>query len=155
MNGGNGVKISLSVSDESYEEVRNFLEERNFVICDDAPYILLQKDIYPEHIGAKDKRGEKSMIPVSDIVTIESYGHTIEIHTLSDIFTTSERLYQLEKMLDPNRFLRVSNSVIISRTQVARITPTLSMKFILKMKDGSHVDVTRGYYNKFRDAFGI
>ena len=64
-------------------------------------------------------------------------------------------MYQLESLLDPREFLRVSKSVIISRKHVRKIRPSLSMKFILTMSDGTLVDVTRTYYSDFRRFFGI
>lgn len=149
------MKIALSVSDDSLEEITKFLTENGIEIDDDAEYVLLQKDKYPGHITVRDSEGERNVLPVSDIVTIESYGHTVELHTMEKVFTTTERLYQLEKALDPQKFLRVSNSVIIARSQIKEISPTFSMKFILKMKNGSRVDVTRSYYSKFREFFGI
>ena len=149
------MKIRLSVSDESYEEVKSFFESHGVEIDNEAPYILLQKDKHPAHIPARDEDGNKVMISVEDIVTIESYGHTVEIHTGKAVYTTSERLYQLENNLDPQKFLRVSNSVIIAGSQVKEISPTLSMKFILRMKNGERVDVTRSYNGKFKEFFGI
>ncbi len=149
------MKISLSVSDECEQELRTLLTGFGIEISDDAEFILLQKDKYPGHINSRDEEGEKAVISVDDIITIESYGHTVELHTMNGVFKTSERLYQLEKILDPQKFLRVSNSVIISRSQVREISPTFSMKFILKMKNGTRVDVTRGYYTRFKEFFGI
>lgn len=149
------MKIALSVSDESLEEVTCFLKEKGIEIDDDAEFVLLQKDKFAGHIAVRDSEGERNVIPVSEIVTIESYGHTVELHTADKVFTTTERLYQLEKSLDPQKFLRVSNSVIIARSQVKEISPTFSMKFILKMKNGSRVDVTRSYYSRFKEFFGI
>ena len=66
-----------------------------------------------------------------------------------------DRLYKIFNQLDPEKFLRISNSVVISRRSVVKITPTLSMKFILTMSDGKNVDVTRSYYYIFKENFGI
>jgi len=149
------LKIRLSVSDENYDEIRRFLEERDIEIDDEAELVLLQKDQFPGHISVKDSRGDKKMIAVEDIVTIESYGRTIEIHTTEELFTTSERLYRLEAMLDPDEFLRVSNSVIIAADQIKEIIPAFHMRFTLKMKNGAKVDVTRNYYKKFKEFYGF
>ena len=58
-------------------------------------------------------------------------------------------------ILDNTKFIRVSNCAIIARLHVKRIKPSISMKFILTMSDGSLVDVTRSYYSSFKDFFGI
>ncbi len=149
------MKIRLSVSDESYDEVKAFLEAREIEIDDDADYILLQRDKFPEHISVKDDRGTRLMISADDIIFIESCGRTMEIHTADAVYTSSERLYQLGNMLDPEKFLRISNSVIISVGQIKQIIPTFHMKFILQMKNNVKVDVTRNYYKAFKQFFGI
>ena len=64
-------------------------------------------------------------------------------------------MYQLEAQLDPREFLRVSKSVIISRRHVKQIRPSLSMKYVLTLTDGTLVDVTRSYYSDFRRFFNI
>lgn len=149
------MKIKLAVSEESYAEVKRFLEEKGIETDEEADYILQERDRYPAHLSVRDRRGERRMIAVEDIVMIESYGRTMELHTAGETFTSSDRLYQLENMLDPHRFLRVSHSVIVAVGQIKEIVPTFHMKFILKMAGGARVDVTRNYYKKFKDYFGI
>ena len=94
-------------------------------------------------------------ISADEIISIESLGHDIMIHTKRGEFKADERLYQLERMLNPEQFLRISNSVIVARHQISRITPVLSSKFILTLSNGKNVDVTRSYYYIFKDYFGI
>ena len=92
---------------------------------------------------------------VEDIVLIEAFGHSLEVHSKSNSYQLTERLYKVLDMLDPNQFLRISNSVVIARNKVKSISPTLSMKFILTMINGKKVDVTRSYYYIFKEYFGI
>lgn len=150
------MKIRLAVGDEDYEEIASYLRAHGIEIDDDAELVLTQKDKYASHLSARDPQtGERLHISVAEIVYIESFGHTVEIHTRDAVLETTDRLYQLTALLDPGRFLRVSNSVIIAKRCVKRINPALSMKFTLIMSDGSRIDVTRSYYNIFKDAFNI
>lgn len=150
------MRVRLLVGDGSYAEIKAELESLGIEIDDDAELILTEKDKYAGFIPAKvSGTGEKLHIAVDEIIYIESFGHTVEIHTDGGVFETTDRLYQLVSALDPDKFLRVSNSVIIARRRVRRINPALSMKFTLIMSDGSRVDVTRSYYNIFKDAFNI
>ncbi len=149
------MRMRLSVSDEKYDEVKAFLEEKGIEIHDEAEYVLTESNQYPGHIAVRDSRGAKLMIAVKDIIIIESYGHTMEITASGEVYKSSERLYQLMNMLDPAKFLRVSNSVIISVSQIRQIIPTFHMKFILLMNNGIQVDVTRNYYKSFKQFFGI
>ncbi|MBQ9907854.1 MAG: LytTR family transcriptional regulator [Oscillospiraceae bacterium] len=67
----------------------------------------------------------------------------------------SDPLRRLDEMLDPQEFIRVSNSAIISINHIKSIRPSLSQKFVLTMSDGARVDVTRSYYYIFKDTLGI
>ena len=70
-------------------------------------------------------------------------------------YTTTFRVYELEKKLPDELFIRISNSVIINRNAIKRVTPALSQKFYLTLKNGDKVDVTRTYYCRFKDYYGI
>ena len=149
------MKIKLAVSDERLPELTEALTRAGFELDDGADLVILERDRYVSHLAVRDASGGRVHLAVEDVVFLESFGHTVTVHCLDGTFQTSDRLYQLALMLDPKRFLRISNSVIIQRSQVKRIQPSLSMKFILLMADGSRVDVTRTYYNGFKEFFGI
>ena len=150
------MKIKLAISDESYEEVKEFLLSKGIEIDDEADFELIQRDKYAGHMTVRNtKTAEKVHISVNDVILIESYGHTVEVVTSEGTYVTSDRLYQLANILDPDKFIRVSNSVIISKRKIKQIRPSLSMKFVLTMENDRKIDVTRSYYNSFKEAFNI
>ena len=149
------MKIKLAVSDERLPELTEALTRAGFELDDAAELVILERDRYLSHLAVRDDSGGRVHLAVEEIVFLESFGHTVTVHCLDGTYQTSDRLYQLCMMLDPKRFLRISNSVIIQRSQVRQIGPSLSMKFVLLMADGSKVDVTRTYYNSFKEFFGI
>ena len=150
------MKIKLAISDESYEEVKEFLLSKGIEIDDEADFELIQRDKYSGHMTVRNtKTAEKVHISVDEIILIESYGHTVEVVTSEGTYVTSDRLYQLVNTLDPDKFIRVSNSVIISKRKIKQIRPSLSMKFVLTMENDRKIDVTRSYYNSFKEAFNI
>ena len=150
------MKIRLNVSDKKYAELEKQLIAAGFEIDDEAELILIEKEQYSSFVAAKNKRGEKLKLKAEDIVFIESFGHDVIIHSTDrETYFAYDRLYQLCTMLDKEKFIRVSNCAIISKPHVKKIKPTLSMKFILTMSNESLVDVTRSYYNSFKEFFGI
>ena len=150
------MKIKLAISDESYEEVKEFLLSKGIEVDDEADFELIQRDKYAGHMTVRNtKTAEKVHISVDEIILIESYGHTVEVVTSEGTYVTSDRLYQLVNTLDPDKFIRVSNSVIISKRKIKQIRPSLSMKFVLTMENDRKIDVTRSYYNSFKEAFNI
>ncbi len=150
------MKIRLNVSDERYAELEKKLLDAGFEIDDEAELMIIEKEQYSSFIAVKNKNGEKLRLKAEEIVFIESFGHDVVIHSADgETYFAYDRLYQLCTILDKDKFLRVSNCAIISRYHVKKIKPTLSMKFILTMSNGSLVDVTRSYYNSFKEFFGI
>ena len=150
------MKIQINVSDEKYAEIERLLLSAGFEIDDDSDFIISEKNRFLPYIIVKNQKGEKVKLMTDDIVFIESFGHSVEIHsTDGNSYNSSDRLYQFTSILDNSKFLRVSNCAIISKAHVKKIKPSLSMKFILTMSDGSLVDVTRSYYNIFKEFFGI
>ena len=149
------MKVKLLINENRIAEITEKLTSLGIEIDDEAEFVLMEQNKFISHLPAKDEKGERYSVPVEDIVYLESYSHNVEIHTTDACYKSGERLYQLYNMLDPQKFLRISNSVIISRNHVKKIKPALSMKFVLTLSDGTLVDVTRSYYNIFKEFFNI
>ena len=150
------MKVKLIVSTERYDEIKRALTERGIEIDDNADLVLSENNRFPDNLIVKDvAKNERVVLPVEDIAYIETYGHTVEVHTKGETFQATDRLYKIVNQLDPEKFLRISNSVVISKSKVKQISTTLSMKFVLTMVNGKKVDVTRSYYYIFKDRFGI
>lgn len=150
------MKIQLAVSKERYDEVKAALESRGIFVDDTADLVLSERNRFVDSLTVKDENSNVHMIlPAEKIVLIETYGHTVEVQTETNTYQAFDRLYKIASLLDPIDFLRISNSVIIAKKKVRKITPALSMKFTLTMSNGKTVDVTRSYYYIFKETFGI
>ena len=151
------MKIRLAVREEDYDRIARELTDRGIELDDASPLVLTQQDGYVSHLAVREPgdEGGRLHIETDRIVTIEAYGHTVEVWTVETVYRTGDRLYQLQAVLDPGLFIRVSNSVIVNRRQIREIRPTFSQKFLLTMKNGRRVDVTRSYYAAFKKAIGI
>ncbi len=149
------MKIRLEVSEEKYEEVSREFMKAGFVIDDEASFVLSERGVPMMFINARDEKGDRVKVKADDVVFIESYGHNVDIHTEDATFACQSPLGKLMERLDPGKFIRISNSVIISRRHVRKIRPSLYMKFVLELSDGTIVDVTRNYYGAFREFFNV
>ena len=149
------VKIKLNIEGDRREAVRQELNAHDIEVDESSDLILSEARSFAAYLAVKNEKGERLRISCADIVMIESFGHDVEVHTTDGTYAAVHRLYQLDEMLEKTSFFRVSNSVIISRRFVKKIRPSLSMKFILTMEDGTLVDVTRSYYASFKTFFGI
>ncbi|MBQ5311582.1 MAG: LytTR family transcriptional regulator [Oscillospiraceae bacterium] len=148
------MKIRLMVSEERYGAVYRELTEKGFEIDDSADLILVENNVYVKHLIGK--QGEEMFrLDVKDITHIESFAHDVIAYTHGGEYRLNERLRRLEEILDPDDFIRVSNSAIVAASHIKSIRPALSQKFVLTLSDGSKVDVTRTYYYIFKEYLGI
>lgn len=150
------MKVKLALSKERYGEIKEILINHGIEIDDDAELVLSENNRFLDNLIVKDiKNNERVILSVDDIVYIEAFGHNVEVHTKDNTYQSTDRLYKIMNQLNPDKFLRISNSVVIQKDKVKRISSTLSMKFILTMINDKKVDVTRSYYHIFKDSFGI
>lgn len=151
---GEILKIKLMVSEEKYAEISSMLTEKGFEIDNNADFCFYEKDVYAKYIIGR-KNGELYRIKTEDITYIESLSKDVIAHSDGEEYKLGERLVRLQGILNPDEFIRISNSVIVSVNHVRGIKPALSQKYTLTLSDGSKVDVTRSYYLLFKEFFGI
>ena len=150
------MKVKLEVSRERLAEVREMLRDHGIETDDEAELVLMERSRPADVLTVREPgSGAYNVLRAEEIILMESFGHTVEVHTAHGVYQVTEPLYKLAALLGPDQFLRVSNSVVVAKGKVRRIAPTLSMKFVLTMEGGRTVDVTRSYYYIFKDAFGI
>ena len=149
------MKIRLQLTKAHYEPVRRELEGAGIGIDDEAPYVLTEAESPGVFLAVRTAEGDRMRVPAAEIIFIASYGHNVDVHAKSGVYASSDPPYKLAAELDPAKFLRISNSVIIQRRHVKKIIPSMSMKFVLVLADGSKADVTRCYYNSFKEFVGI
>ena len=148
------MKIRLDVKTEQYDIIKKELEAHGIEIDDDAEYVISQRNTYVDYLFVR-KDDVNLHVAVEDIAYIETLGHDVFVYTNEDTYKCTERLWQLEKSLNPEHFLRISNSAIIAINQVKKIKPALSQKFTLILSCGKTIDVTRTYYYAFKEFFRI
>lgn len=148
------MKVNLIASEEHYAALAQELQALGIEIDEEAALILQERDAWLRYLTCR-KGTELCRVASAEILYVESLAREVLVHTKEEVYHTGERLWQLERQMDPREFLRISNSVIVGRAHIRRIQPALSQKFLLTLDDGSKVDVTRTYYHTFRDVMGI
>lgn len=152
------MKIRLQVSDNRRQSLSEELRALGIDICEDAELTLtdsLSEQGFADFLSVRDSEQNTVRIATGDILFIEAYGHDVEFHCDGQVFFSRDPLYRIMNVLNENEFVRVSNSVIISRKHVKKIRSSYSMKFVLTMTDGTLIDVTRTYYYAFKEFFRI
>lgn len=109
------MKIKLDISNERYDEIKFALEERGIEIDDTADLVLSETNSFIDNLTVREKEtNTRNILSVEDIVYIESFGHAVEVQTQEALYQATDRLYRIVSLLDPAKFLRISNSVVIA-----------------------------------------
>ncbi len=148
------MKLKLRLSRERKDQIVDELNDLGIVVSEESELILTEENYNAGEIYCKDDT-DRVVVSLSEIVFIESMEKKVYVHTKENVYTTSNRLYEMERKLPQEQFIRISNSVIIGRHSIKRIIPALSQKYYLTLKSGDKVDVTRTYYYKFKEFYGI
>ncbi|MCQ2471131.1 MAG: LytTR family transcriptional regulator DNA-binding domain-containing protein [Clostridia bacterium] len=148
------MRIKLKLNPDRVEATRNELTALGIEISETADLILTEEN-YNEGKLLCRKDDDRFLVSIEDIIYIETLGKDVFVYTENDRYSTAVRLYVLERTLPAEKFIRISNSVIINRNAIKKIRPALSQKFYLTLKNDAVVDVTRSYYIRFKDYYGI
>ena len=100
--------------------------------------------------GVKDSRQYE--IAVSDIYYFESVDGKTFLYTKDQVYETSYRIYELESMLRPKNFLRVSKSMLLNLMKIRSIQPALNGRFAAVLLSGEEVIISRSYVKGLKAA---
>ena len=100
--------------------------------------------------GTKDSRQYE--IAVSDIYYFESVDGKTFLYTKDQVYETSYRIYELENMLRPKNFLRVSKSMLLNLMKIRSIQSALNGRFAAVLLSGEEVIISRSYVKGLKAA---
>ena len=148
------MRIKLRLNKTTQESIQGELTEKNIEISEESKLILTEEDYIGDTLECRDEEGIV-IVNTENICYMESVGHDVYVYADNTQYKTRLRIYQLEKLLPSDIFIRISNSIIIRKNSIRHIKPALSCKFYLTLTNGDVVDVTRSYYYKFKEFYGI
>jgi two-component system LytT family response regulator len=107
---------------------------------------LLQNPVekYVKRLIAKNQ-GQITFIPVETVLTIESEGNFVKVHTSSGMKMANYTFKQLSEILDPKIFVRVHKSHIVNRNFVEKVEPYFHGDHFVILKGGSKIKLSRNY----------
>lgn len=95
------------------------------------------------------------IIPASEIQYIEADDDQVRISTAEGVFHKNKTLGSFETSLDPAQFIRVHRSYIINLTQVTKIELKEKESYVVLLKSGLWLPVSRSGYMKLKATLGI
>lgn len=90
-------------------------------------------------------------LDLNEILFFETAGATVAVHTMTQIYETHLRLYELEELL-PRSFLRVSKSTILNTNKIRSIRKNITGASEVEFNGtGKKAFVSRSYYRLLTD----
>lgn len=91
------------------------------------------------------KTGAQTLfIRVEDLDYIESAGNYALLHTRTENHMVRETLTNLESKLSPQRFLRISRSILVNLERIKGLQSTPSGEYLVLLQDDRQLMTTRG-----------
>jgi two-component system LytT family response regulator len=101
------------------------------------------------------RRGKRIVIvPVRDIIRIEIEDKLVFAVTASDRVLIEKTITELEAMLEPAGFLRISRGELVNLETVKELLPWFSGTWRVKLANGEERDVSRDRAKQLREAMG-
>ena len=98
--------------------------------------------------------GRVFFVKVEEIDWIEAAGNYVRLHVARDSFLLRETMNSVESKLDPDHFLRIHRSTIVNLDRIREMQPWFSGEYVVIMKDGTQLKLSRGYRDKLPDRVG-
>jgi two-component system LytT family response regulator len=98
--------------------------------------------------------GRTRFVTVADIDWIEAADYYSKLHVGGQVHLVRETMTVLEQKLDATRFVRVHRSAIVNIERCVEIQPEFQGRFVLIMRDGSRVPMSRGRRAQVEQALG-
>jgi len=96
-----------------------------------------------------------SIVPVVDIHYIEAYDDYVKIFTQNSYFLKKQTMNYYEQVLDDTMFFRTHRSFIINLSQLTRIEPLEKNTYLVLLKSGKKIPLSRSSYLKLKARLGI
>jgi two-component system LytT family response regulator len=98
--------------------------------------------------------GRVFFVPAADIDWIEAAGNYVKLHVGTDGHLLRETMNALETRLNPDVFYRIHRSHIVNIERVREMQPWFNGEYVVILKDGTRLTLSRGYREKLQDRLG-
>jgi two-component system LytT family response regulator len=100
-------------------------------------------------------KNEIKIIPIKDVAFFEAEDDYIAIHTKEGKFLKKMTMKSLEEALDPSKFARVHRSFMVNLNEVTQIEPYERENYLVKLRNGKQVPVSKSGYSRLRQVLGL
>ncbi len=130
----------IILTDKMNDEINELIKK----ISDETPQVIL---------GFQDNI--MRILEEEHIIHIYSENGKILAETDDGIYQLRLRLYEVEKRLDPHRFIRISNSEIVNLSKIKEFDLSFVGTICVSLSNGKVTYVSRRYVTKMKRILGI
>jgi two-component system LytT family response regulator len=113
-----------------------------------------QREDFLHRIVVKDG-SNVHVVPVDDVIRLEAADDYVEIFTASGKHLKQKPLSYFEEHLDPEHFIRVHRSTIVAIREIAKLEAYSKDSYIVILKDGSEVNVSKSGMKVLRERLNF
>jgi len=96
-----------------------------------------------------------NIIPVEEIVYIEAQDDYVSIHTADNKYLKQMTMKYLEANLPTDQFVRTHRSFIAAISEIDKIEAYEKESYLLHLKNGAHINVSRSGYSKLKQVLNF
>lgn len=129
------------------ERGRDALHQRTNGALDQRLSDLLQgltRPSYLERLAVKSG-GKIIFLKTSEVQWVAAEGNYARLHAGKRSYLMRETMSNLESKLDPDRFIRIHRSTIVSTDSIAELEPLFQGDYVVVLRDGTRLTSSRGY----------
>ncbi len=115
-----------------------------------------------EHIESNKKIMDRILVKSSgrvfflkydEIDWIESAGNYVKLHVGSESHLLRETMTEMERKLEPNKFVRIHRTTIVNVDRIRELQPWFNGDYIVLLHNGAKLTASRGYKKKLSDLY--
>jgi two-component system LytT family response regulator len=103
---------------------------------------------------AVESRGETRLVPVEAIEYVTASGPYAELHVGAQTHLVRERMQELERRLDPARFVRIHRSAIVALDRVESLRQRRGGELTVRLRGGQELAVSRSRRRELEARLG-
>ena len=121
----------------------------------DRPQLFLQRDTTGHWRLPVVKDGSKvQIIPVDKLDYVKAEDDYIALCSGNKNYLKQQTISNIEKQLDPARFVRIHRSYIVNLERIARIEPYTKDSRVVILRNGTHIPASRSGLDKLKTHLG-
>jgi two-component system LytT family response regulator len=95
------------------------------------------------------------IVPMADVLYIEAYDDYVKIFTKDTYFLKKKTMSYYEQVLDSRHFFRTHRSFIINLQELTKIEPLEKNTYVVLLKNGKKIPLSRSGYSKLKETLGV